>query len=161
MRVIEHVNGPLRRLRADYRQLTAPLRGLPSVLIIGAQKGGTTSLFSYLVQHPDVLAPLTKEIHYFDLQYDREDKWYRGHFPFARRLERGAVTIDASPYYLPHPLVPARAAQLVPEAKLVAVLRDPVDRALSHYHHEVRAGRESLSFADAIDQEAERLAGEE
>lgn len=159
--VIGNVKRPLRRLRADYRQLTASLRGLPSILIIGAQKSGTTSLFNYLVQHPDVLPPLSKEVHYFDLQYDRGDKWYRGRFPFAHRLDRGALTLDASPYYLAHPLVPARAAQLLPGAKLVAVLRDPVERALSHYQHEVRAGRESLSFAEAIEREAERLAGEE
>ncbi len=158
---MENVKRPLRRLRADYRELTASLRGLPSVLISGAQKSGTTSLFNYLVQHPDVLPPLSKEIHYFDLQYSRGDRWYRGRFPFAHRLERGALTLDASPYYQFHPAVPARAAQLLPAARLVAVLRNPVDRALSHHQHEVRAGREPLPFAEAIERESERLAGEE
>jgi hypothetical protein len=161
MRVIEKVKMPLRRLRADYRQLTSPLRGLPSVLIIGAQKGGTTSLFKYLVQHPDVLAPLVKEVHYFDFHYFRGVNWYRGRFPYTHRLRRGSLTLDASPYYLVHPLVPQRVAQLLPEVRLVAVLRNPVDRAHSHYQHEVRGGRESLSFAEAIEKESERLAGEE
>jgi hypothetical protein len=151
----------LRRIRADYRQLTAPLRGLPSVLIIGAQRSGTTSLFQYLTQHPDVLPPLGKEIHYFDFHYGRGIRWYRGRFPYARRLRHGTLTLDASPYYLVHPLVPQRAAQLLPDAKLIVLLRNPVERALSHYQHEFRAGRESLSFEEAIEREPERLAGEE
>jgi hypothetical protein len=159
--IAEAVRSPLRRLRADYREWTAPLRGLPSALIIGAQRSGTTSLFNYLAQHPNVLPPLGKEIHYFDLHYARGVRWYRGRFPFSHRLRHRALTIDASPYYLAHPLAPERAAQLLPEVKLVAVLRNPVDRAFSHYQHEVRDGRESLSFAEAIDREPERLAGEE
>jgi hypothetical protein len=159
--ILETVKRPLRRLRADYRQLTAPLRGLPSALIIGAQRSGTTSLFNYLVQHPDVLPPLGKEIHYFDFHYARGVSYYRGRFPYSHLLRRGALTVDATPYYLAHPLVPERAAQLLPHAKLIAVLRNPVDRALSHYQHEVRGGRETLSFAEAIERESERLAGEE
>jgi hypothetical protein len=161
MRLMKHVKAPLLRLRADYRQLTAPLRGLPSVLIIGAQKSGTTSLFNYLGQHPAVLPPLSKEVHYFDFNYFRGVKWYRGRFPYEHRLRRGSLTLDASPYYLVHPLVPQRVAHLLPEVKLIALLRNPVDRALSHYQHEVRGRRESLSFAEALEKEPERLAGEE
>lgn len=157
----EIVKRPLRRLRADYRELTGPLRGLPSLLILGAQRSGSTSLFNYLVQHPDVLPPLGKEIHYFDLHYQRGLNWYRGRFPYAHRLRGGTLTLDASPYYLLHPLAPERAARLLPGAKLVALLRNPVERALSHYQHEVRGGRESLPFERAIEQEAERLSGEE
>ncbi|MGH7509227.1 MAG: sulfotransferase domain-containing protein [Gemmatimonadales bacterium] len=157
----ELVKRPWHDLRAGYRQLTGAVRGLPSVLVIGAQRSGTTSLFNYLVRHPDVLAPFAKEVHYFDFNYARGIKWYRGRFPFAHRLERGALTLDASPYYLAHPLVPARVAQLMPQVKLIALLRNPVERALSHYQHEVRGGRESLSFAEAIEREPERLAGEE
>jgi hypothetical protein len=157
----EIVKRPLRRLRADYRELTGPLRGLPSLLILGAQRSGSTSLFNYLVQHPDVLPPLGKEIHYFDLHYQRGLNWYRGRFPYAHRLRGGTLTLDASPYYLLHPLAPERAARLLPGAKLVALLRNPVERALSHYQHEVRGGRESRPFERAIEQEAERLSGEE
>jgi hypothetical protein len=158
---LESLRSPIRELRTSYRTLTGPLRGLPSVLIIGAQRSGTTSLFNYLVQHPDVLPPLGKEIHYFDLHFGRGVRWYRGRFPFSHRLTPPALTIDASPYYLLHPLAPERAAQLLPEVKLVAVLRNPIDRAFSHYQHEVRERRESLSFADAIEREPGRLAGEE
>ena len=158
---LDALKSPVRGLRSTYRTLTGPLRGLPSALIIGAQRSGTTSLFNYLARHPAVLPPLAKEIHYFDLHYDRGVRWYRGRFPFSHRLRRRALTLDASPYYLFHPLAPERAAQLLPDVKLVAVLRNPVDRALSHYQHEVRDGRESLALAEAIDREPERLAGEE
>jgi hypothetical protein len=157
----EAMRTPLRRLRADYRQWTSPLRGLPSALIVGAQRSGTTSLFNYLAQHPDVRQPLGKEIHYFDLHYARGIRWYRGRFPFRHRLRGGALTIDASPYYLLHPLAPERAARLLPGVKLVAILRNPIDRAFPHYQHEVRDGRETLSFPEAIEREAERLGEEE
>src|SRR6266540_3594706 len=159
--LVEFAKRPLRRLRADYRQLTSGFRGLPSVLIIGAQRSGTTSLFNYLTQHPDVLPPLGKEIHYFDFHYARGVDYYRGRFPYSHRLRNGALTLDATPYYLMHPLVPQRAARLLPDVKLIAVLRNPISRALSHYQHEVRGGREPLSFVEALDKEAERLAGEE
>jgi Sulfotransferase domain len=155
------LKAPLIRLRADYRELTGSLRGLPSFLIIGAQRSGTTSLFNYLVQHPQVLPPLGKEVHYFDLHYQQGIQWYRGRFPFSYRLRGGTLTLDASPYYLVHPLVPQRVAETLPDIRVIALLRNPVDRALSHYQHELRAGRETLSFPEAIEREAERLAGEE
>ena len=159
--MMELVKRPLRHLRSAYGRFTGPLRSLPSVLIIGSQKGGTTSLFNYLVEHPDVLPPIGKEVHYFDLHYAAGENWYRGRFPYAHRLRRGALTLDASPYYMMHPLAPARAAGLLPDVKLIALLRNPIDRALSHYQHEVRAGREPLSFEEALDREEERLEGEE
>jgi sulfotransferase family protein len=159
--MLEVVKRPLRELRAAYGRFTGPLRGLPSVLIIGTQKGGTTSLFNYLAAHPDVLPPLSKEVHYFDLHYGSGENWYRGRFPYARQLRAPTLSLDASPYYMFHPLVPARAAALLPQVKIIALLRNPIDRALSHYQHEVRAGREPLSLDDALDRENERLAGEE
>jgi sulfotransferase family protein len=159
--VKETIKRSLRQVRARYRRLTSPLRGLPSALIIGAQRSGTTSLFNYLVRHPDVLPPLGKEVHYFDLHYARGLEWYRGCFPYRHQLRGRSITLDASPYYLAHPQAPERAARLFPDVKLIALLRNPVDRALSHYQHEVRHGWEALSFAEAIEQEPERLAGEE
>ena len=159
--VVNGLKAPLRELRGGYRWLTAPLRGWPSTLLIGTQKGGSTSLFNYLVQHPDVLPPLGKEVHYFDFNYVKGLTWYHGRFPYRHRLRGGVQTLDATPYYMMHPLAPERAARLLPDAKLVAVLRNPIERALSHYQHEVRGGRETLSFAQALDRESERLAGEE
>jgi hypothetical protein len=154
--------------RFVWRLATASARPVPEVLILGAQKGGTTSLFSYLVRHPAVLAPFRKEVHYFDLNFRWGHRWYRAHFPTERErarrqaeLGREPLTLDASPYYLFHPRAPERAAAVTPGARLLVVLRDPVDRAYSHYHHELRAGREPLSFEEAIEAEEARLRGEE
>src|SRR5262249_28187228 len=108
-----------------------------------------------------------KEVSFFDRHYARGEAWYRGHFPNAlrrRAVERrtGAVPLagEASPSYVFHPFAPERVAKLVPDVRLVVLVRNPVDRALSHYHHEVALGRESLSFEDAVEQEDGRMRGE-
>jgi hypothetical protein len=123
-------------------------------MIIGAMKSGTSSLHCYLTQHPLVIPPLRKEVHYFDLNFERGESWYRANFG---RAGQGGVNIDSSPYYLFHPQVPSRAHALVPDAKLIVLLRDPVRRAYSHYRHERDKGREPLSFEDAIAAEPDRI----
>lgn len=125
----------------------------PEFLVIGGMRCGTTSLFHYLASHPDVMPALGKELHFFTLHYGRGLRWYRGHFP-----QRGdQLSFEASPYYLFHPAVPQRVAETLPEVKLVALLRNPVERAYSHYLHTRRRGFEPLSFADALDAEPARL----
>lgn len=141
-------------LRLNMREL----RCLPDAVILGAQKSGTSSLHNYLTQHPGVIAPLRKEVHYFDLNYERGERWYRAHF--ARQGGLG-LNLDSSPYYLFHPAVPVRMRALLPEARLIVLLRDPGRRAYSHYWHERDKGREDLSFEAAIEAEPERLAGAE
>lgn len=136
---------------------TARLRPLPDFLILGAQKAGTTALYAYLREHPDLTGPLWKEVSFFDRHFARGVAWYRGNFPLR---SRGRIVGEASPSYLFHPLAPARAAAVVPEARLIVLVRDPVERAYSHYRHEVALGRESLAFEDALDREEERLDGE-
>ena len=143
--------------RRGYARATALARPLPDYLIIGAQKGGTTSLQFYLNQHPSVRRPTRKELHYFTLHADRSPGWYRAHFPLRAN---GTISGDATPYYLFHPAVPARAHAVVPKARLIVLLRDPVKRAHSHYNHEVALGHEDLPFEDALAAEEERLAGE-
>jgi hypothetical protein len=133
-------------------------RALPDAMIVGAMKCGTSSLHNYLVQHPGVIAPLRKEVHYFDVQYERGERWYRAHFG---RVDEPGLNLDSSPYYLFHPLVPQRAHALLPAAKLIVLLRDPVRRAYSHYWHERDKKREALSFEDAIAAEPERLGDDE
>lgn len=134
---------------------TAHLRQSPGFIIIGAQKGGTTSLYHYLTEHPDVGTPLKKEIHYFDFNVDKGPDWYLAHFP----LRGEAVVVgEASPSYLPHPDAPGRLYALLPEVKLIALLRHPVDRAYSHHQMNVRKGVETLPFEEAIAREPERLA---
>ena len=133
---------------------TRDARSLPDAMIIGAMKSGTSSLHYYLTQHPQVIAPLRKEVHYFDLNFGRGEAWYRANFG---RTGQAGVNIDSSPYYLFHPQVPQRAQALVPRARLIVLLRDPVRRAYSHYWHERDKGREPLSFEDAIAAEPERI----
>lgn len=152
--------GPARKaLRGGYRaygRATAALRPLPDFLILGAQKAGTTALYAYLRWHPDITGPSFKEVSFFDRHYAHGERWYRAHFPVRRRTLVG----EASPSYLFHPQAPERVARMLPNARLIALLRNPAERALSHYQHEVALGREPLSFEDAIDQEDERMGGE-
>lgn len=144
------------------RLWTSALRVLPDFVILGAQKAGTTSLHDYLSQHPNVAPPLTKEIHFLDYNYERGEGWYRAHFPTHFEKWRGAfrVTGEGSPYYLFYPHAALRAKQLLPRAKFIVLLRNPVERAYSQYHHQVRLNLEPLSFEDALAQEATRLDGE-
>jgi hypothetical protein len=128
---------------------------LPEFLIIGAQRCGTTSLYRYLAAHPSVRTASGKELQFLSLHHRRGRRWYRGHFPSR---PPGVQSFEASPYYLFDPDVPARAAELLPDARFVALLRDPVERAYSHYLHSRAYGVEPLSFADALDAEPARLA---
>ena len=149
----------LRNAVWTYGKATAAVRPLPDFLILGAQKAGTTALYAYLRRHPDITGPSWKEVSYFDRHYARGPSWYRGNFPNLLR-SRGELVGEASPSYLFHPLGPERVKELVPEARLIALVRNPVDRALSHYNHELALGRESLSFEEALAAEEERLDGE-
>lgn len=139
------------------RRSTSAFRALPDFVIIGAQKAGTTSLFRYLEGHPDFLPSYKKEVHFFDVNFSHGVGWYKAHFPLAsykRKLEaqrgRAVLTGEATPYYLFHPCVPERMAALVPGAKLIVLLRNPIERAYSHYQHQVRKGRETHDFQEAL-----------
>lgn len=144
-----------------------PGRGrlLPDFLIIGAVKGGTTSLYTWLSDHPFVTPAASKQIHYFDYRYWRGLDWYRSHFPheierqaFTQQHGRPFITGEASPSYLSHPWAPERVAALLPQVKLIVAFRDPVDRAYSHFQMSRRAEEEPLeSFEQAIAIEDERL----
>jgi hypothetical protein len=103
---------PVRRVELQ-RRMSEP-RSLPQVVILGAQKSGTSSLHYYLVQHPGISAPLRKEVHYFDLNHARGEAWYRAHFG---RVGEPGLNLDSSPYYLFHPGVPARLHALLPDAR--------------------------------------------
>ncbi len=142
--------------RVRYRVPTGRWRVLPDALVIGAQRSGTSSLYRYLGQHPDVAPSLRKEVEYFSRRYGRGELWYRAHF--ALDVGRRRLSFEATPDYLFHPLAAARAAAVVPDARLIAVLRDPVARAWSHYRHMVALGYETLGFDDAISDEEARCA---
>ncbi len=152
-----------------WNMLSAGSRPLPDFLIVGAQRSGTTSLYRYLLAHPQALpASPSKGVHYFDKHHGRSLRWYRAHFPTesarrSREARFGAPVVagEGSPYYLFHPHGPARAAAAVPQARIIAMLRDPVERAYSHYQQEYARGFEDAgTFERALELEPARLAGE-
>ena len=144
---------------------------MPDFLVIGAKKGGTTSVANWLVQHPQVMPMFPriqrhKSPHFFDINYWRGPDWYLSHFPTraVRRVRErragGAQVGESSPYYLFHPAAPARIRETAPDARLIAILREPVSRAHSNYFDRVVAKTEDLpTFEDAIDAEEGRVAG--
>jgi len=155
---------PAECMRLRFRMWTARWRFLPQFLVIGAQKSGTTSLFKFICQHYQVRPAIRKEVHFFDGglepavdNFQKGPRWYRAHFPLKGGRRR-SITGEASPLYLFNPLAPQRIRRLIPDAKLIAVIRDPVDRAVSHYFHEVRKERETLPMLQAFKAEEERLA---
>ena len=129
---------------------------LPNFIICGTQRGGTTALYHYLKMHPEVYMSVKKEVHFFDLNFHRGVEWYSRFFSGARYGSYKAVG-EASPLYMYLEEVPERIHSLLPEAKLIFILRHPVDRAYSHYWHEVKLGFEHLSFEEAVEREEERL----
>ena len=148
---------------------TAGRRQLPSFILVGAQRAGTTSLFRALVSHPLIYsANFHKGVNYFDVNYARDFAWYQGHFPttaglrkHTRHLAGEPITFEASGYYMFHPCAAQRLAHHLPEVRIVAMLRDPVERAYSAHKHELARGFETESFERALELEDERLAGQE
>ena len=149
------------RLKFVARQLQD--RALPDGLIIGVQKAGTTALHRYLRRHPGIggvvprpgaLEYHLKEVHFFDQYHESGVRWYRAQFP---KRSEGKFVIEATPGYI-HPHAASRMHALLPEAKLVLSLRDPVDRAYSRYQHLRRQreyllkdGEVLLSFRECVD----------
>lgn len=123
---------------------------LPHFIIIGAMKSGTTSLYHYLATHPDVAPSSIKEPAFFirSKNYSRGLSWYESLFD-----EDASYGIEASTSYTKRhifPGVPARMHSVLPNAKLIYLLRDPIERVVSHYVHTYAYGREDRPFSQAI-----------
>ncbi|PJB55098.1 MAG: sulfotransferase [Bacteroidetes bacterium CG_4_9_14_3_um_filter_41_19] len=147
----------MQRLNNKYRELTAKYRRLPDFIIIGTQKGGTSSLFSYLRQHSQLKLSGVKEIHFFDSNYLKGTNWYKSHFPL-KWVNFNKKTGEASPYYLFHPHVAKRVYDQCPKAKLIVMLRNPADRAYSHYMMQNKRKLDPLpTFEESIKAEDVRL----
>jgi hypothetical protein len=127
---------------------------LPSFLIVGAMRSGTTSLYRYLVEHPNVFLPGIKEVHFFDDKYDLGLTWYSDQFSKGVSFRQVG---EATPNYMYDPVAIERIGHDLPRALLVLILRNPVDRAYSHYLHNRVRGKERLSFEDALAAEPQRL----
>lgn len=128
----------------------------PDFLIIGATKSGTTSLFAYLDRHLQVLAPPKKEINFFNRNFEMGVPWYLAQFPAIADLPE-FITGEASPFYIYREQVIYRIKQLFPNIKLIAMLRDPVERTISEYYHAVNHGIEKRSLETIIKIEKKRL----
>lgn len=147
-------------------------RGGPDFLIVGTKRGGTTSLFNYLLMHPGVLGLFPrsrgkKSTDWFFADHTESHAWYRSHFHTTRHKDRlraklgyAPVSGEASPYYLWDPRIAAAVRQHSPQVKAIALLRDPVERAWSHYQERMQNGVEPLGFAEALRAEPSRLEGE-
>lgn len=146
-----------RRAVSPFRWMTADFRPLPDAIVIGAQKSGTTSLYHYLRQHPRIQTGLTQETHFFDDNYQSGERWYRSQSPL---LSVGLI-LDVTPGYMFKAVCLERMRRLVPEARLIAILREPVARTYSHYRHVRRGmgkeGTETDSFEEAVKRDIERV----
>jgi hypothetical protein len=138
---------------------------LPHFIIAGVPKCGTTALHRYLLAHPQVAAPARNEIGFFSDKYSAGLDWYRANFRLRTRSCReadysgtGIITGEHTPAYAIHPLAAERIAATLPHVRIIILLRDPVDRAYSHYQHEFRCGHERLGFRDALAAEPGRTA---
>jgi len=168
MNSITTMNKQVSRTYSIHRKFTSSIRLTPNFIIFGVQRSGTTSLYNYLVRHPYIVSSITKEVGFFDANYHRGINWYRSHFPttfykyFLKQIRHhDIITGEATPSYINHPKAHERIFLTIPKIKLIILLRNPVDRAYSHYLQSVKLGREKLSFEKAIDMETERLQGEE
>jgi hypothetical protein len=147
---------------------TSVLRVEPDFLLVGAQRCGTTSLFRALLSHPHVRrANFLKGVNYFDVNHHKGASWYRAHFPLRASTRRQAApgqphaqVFEASGYYMFHPHAPARISQELPNVKIVAMVRDPVERAFSAYKHESARGFETETLENALALEDERVVPE-
>lgn len=155
-------------LNRNVGQLDPSPRVIPNFFVVGTQRGGTTSLFIYLLRHELVHGPRrAKGVHYFDTNFAQNVRWYRSNFPRESAIEQQRVASGAepavgegAPYYLFSPVIPARIHAVAPDARIITVLREPLDRAISHHNHEVKRGFETLSMEDAFEAEPARLEGE-
>jgi hypothetical protein len=122
---------------------------LPNFLVIGAMKAGTTTLHTWLGQHPDIGMSTIKETNYFvSARTDHDPAWYARHFDSGATFRAESSTSYTK--FPQRPGVPQRIHALVPDALLVYVVRDPVERTVSHYLHAVQRGRERRSLSDAL-----------
>jgi hypothetical protein len=165
--VKHQLSSTVRLSTETYKEVTSPLRLLPDFLIIGAPRCGTTSLFYYLSEHPQIVPSTTKELHFFDDHYAKGMRWYRAQFPttvqkyYAAHIrKRDFLTGEATPAYLFYPHASERIAKALPDVKLIVLLRNPVDRAFSHYWLLSRVNKEALSFEEAIKREQTMIGSE-
>ncbi len=152
----------IKQFHPEWMQDTTQLKSVsqPDFMIIGTQKGGTTSLYYYLAQHPQIMPSLIKEIDFWSTKFERGIDWYLAHFPPILEGQQ-ILTGEATPSYFDDRNVAERLFQVFPNMKLILLLRNPVDRAISHYYQWVSMNWEfrSLDVAIASDLAARESCG--
>ena len=146
-------------LPADIFYFPGPRRGgansksehmLPNFIVIGSQKAGTTSLYEVFRGHPQIFMPEKKELNFFfqESEFARGQSYYEEYFAAT---SAGAIAVgEASPGYICHPDVPARIHAMVPDARLIVTLRNPIERAYSQYWDNRRRLAEPLTFEEVM-----------
>ena len=142
----------MKNLHKLFSYFSATEKNLPDFLIIGAQKAGTTSLYHYLAQHPRIQPPIfRKEINYFEKRYYRRSlKWYQSQFSSSTPE---LMNFEASTNYLFYPWAAKRVFDTLPNSKIIILLREPKQRALSQYKHQIRSKEEQYGFTEALERE--------
>ena len=139
--------------------ITGPFRVLPDFIIIGSMKCGTTSLYYDICEHPCASAAARDEIGFFDSNFHLGLNWYRSMFPTKGQIEdikhkEGvAITGEDTPFYFWNPIAAKRIQKLLPNIKLIIILRNPIDRAYSEYQDLVSRESNSPSFETFIENE--------
>lgn len=135
-------------------QSTSPTA--PSFIILGGFKCATTSLYNYIIDHPQVLPSLEKELDFFDRDYKQGLDWYLAHFPEVIS-NQSMITGEATPNYLYSQVAPERIHRNFPDVKLIIILRDPIERAFSHYHFLPQNDHAPQMFERVMNRELTRL----
>jgi len=136
-----------------FSTIKTELKGrLPDFIILGTQKGGTTSLYNYLINHSKISGGSRREIHFFDKYYEKGVHWYKNNF---LNSNENILTCECSPDYIHHPLIAKRIKNILPKSKLIILLRDPVERAISNYKHNIYIGKykKNMTIEEIIDKE--------
>ena len=138
---------------------SSPLRVLPDLIVIGVVRSGTTSLYHYLSQHPSIIKSAHDELGYFDSNYKLGLNWYKSFFPSIfekKKIERKNgkfLTYDVTPFYIYNQKAPQRIHQILPNSKLIVILRNPIDRSYSNYF----LGNQEKKFEEIIANEKKIL----
>lgn len=136
--------------RRPYRLATARHRVLPDFLILGMPRSGTSSLYSYIGQHPQVIRALTKEVQFFGRNYAKGENWYRSNFPLRKVMGPDQITGEATPGYLTTSSACEQIKEMLPEVKMICLLRNPTSRSISYYFLKRNGGYETMPMLEAM-----------
>ena len=152
-----------RFLKRGIAGITSSSRVLPDFIIIGTVRSGSTSLYYNICEHPSILPASYDEIGFFDSNYHLGIDWYRSMFPRQKKMKKTkketgyALTGEDTPFYFWKREVAERILEILPNVKIIAIFRNPIDRAYSNYNLGLRKNTEKLTFEEAIDEEIEFL----